>query len=443
MAEIPKNRLSRGAVLGKALVKAGAVHAKGSLKQALGDVTAREQTEEALAKIVMESLGTLKGVSVKVAQQIALMLPVLPERYLDEMQKSFQSVAPINRALLRKLIKQELGNYPEILFETFDPSPIGSASLGQVHRACYRGRDIALKVQYPGIATTLDGDLRLVEMGLKRFAKGNDVTAIMQEISERLHEEVDYLKEAQNIETFRQAPIHPGIRIPEPLPELCTPQLLTTELFEGRTLRQFLDTSPSQEQRNYYAQLMFDTLFEMLYRQRRIHADPNPGNFLFMEDNQLGLLDFGCIKQFDESFLNSFTTLHRALIKESDDAFLTQCYVELGMIDPNTPQEMQTFYREVIKPLDHVYIEVFKHDHFRFSSNRAFSRRGFQTVMQVYRKQFESVHKFSADYLFLDRTIFGYYAIFEQLDAVISTAYVKSLILPPDDQEETSWRVWS
>lgn len=442
MPDIPKSRLARSAVLGKALLKAGSVHAKDSLRKALRNDTDHQETEERLAKIVMDALGELKGVSVKIAQQVALMFPFLPETYLNEMQKSFQGVAPINRALLRKRIKQEFGGYPEALFETFDAIPLGSASLGQVHRVRYHGRELALKVQYPGIASTLESDLSLVRMGFKRFAKGNDVQAIMQEISERLHEEVDYLQEADNIEYFRRRIDRPNIHIPEVVPELCTRQILATTLLKGQTLNQLLDAYPPQEVRDHYAQLMFDTLFEMLYRHRSIHADPNPGNFLFLPEGNLGMLDFGCIKRFDETFLHSFSTLHKALIKGADDAFLTQCYVQLGMVDPDTPQKMLMFYTEVIKPLDRIYIEIFQDDHYRFSSERSFTKRGFATVMEVYRKQFDSVHKFNADFLFLDRTILGYYAIFEQMDATISTTSVKSLIAR-HDREELSWRVWS
>ncbi len=428
MAGIKQSKLSRSAVVGKALLKAGGVHAKSSVQKAPGKHDTATRSHEQIAKIIMQALGELKGVSVKIAQQIALMLPLLPESYLNEMQKSFQSIAPINRALIRKLIKQELGVYPEKLFDAFDSVAIGSASLGQVHRAFHDGKNIALKVQYPGIASTLDSDLGLVKMALKRFAKGNDIDPIMQEISSRLHEEVDYIQEAENIEMFRRNITHPKIVIPEVIGEFSTQRLLATTLLEGQTLERFLQSNPSKALRDHYAQLMFDTLFEMLYKHRGIHADPNPGNFLFMDEGVLGMLDFGCIKRFEESFLDPFTLLHRMLIEGANDAVITQCYVQLGMIDEMSETQMQRFYTEIIKPLDRIYIEVFENDTYHFKSDRSFTRRGFEGVMQVYQKQFDSVHKFNPDYLFLDRTLLGYYAIFERLDATISTVYAKHLI---------------
>jgi hypothetical protein len=120
--------------------------------------------------------------------------------------------------------------------------------------------------------------------------------------------------------------------------------------------------------------------------------------------------------------------LHRLLIEHADDESVAECYLQLGMIDQDHPQKVQRFYSEVIKPLDRIYIEVFEHETYHFQSDRSFTKRGFETVMQVYKKQFDSVHKFNPDYLFLDRTLLGYYAIFEKLDATISTHYVKNLI---------------
>ncbi len=428
MTGIKQSKFSRTAVLGKALLKVGGVHAKGSVQKALGEHDAAAHSHEQIAKIIMQSLGELKGVSVKIAQHVALMLPVLPDSYQNEMQKSFQNIAPINRALIRKLIKQELGTYPEKLFDTFDSVAIGSASLGQVHRAFHDGSAIALKVQYPGIASTIKSDLALVKMALKRFARGNDIEPIMQEISSRLHEEVDYLQEAENIEMFRRNITHPNIAIPKVISEFSTQRLLATTLLEGQTLERFLQSNPSKALRDHYAQLMFDTLFEMLYEHRGIHADPNPGNFLFMDDGVLGMLDFGCIKRFESSFLDPFTTLHRMLIEGANDAVITQSYVQLGMIDETSEAQMQRFYTEIIKPLDRIYIEVFQNDTYHFKNDRSFTKRGFEAVMQVYKKQFDSVHKFNPDYLFLDRTLLGYYAIFERLDATISTVYAKKLI---------------
>lgn len=147
-----------------------------------------------------------------------------------------------------------------------------------------------------------------------------------------------------------------------------------------------------------------------------------------MEKDKIALLDFGCVKSYDETYLSHFNDLHLALISQEEDAVLVDHYVKLGMIDEDEKEKMITFYREVIKPLDTLYIEIFLPNSYDFKSNRGFSKRGFEKVIEVQKKQFHSVHKYNPEYLFINRTLLGYYALFEQLEATVSTHYVKHLM---------------
>lgn len=205
---IPTSKIARGKVVGKAMLKIGATTTKGAVKRAFMSKDKKEasksDTHAKIAKVIIDSLGELKGISVKIAQHIALGMPFLPQEYLDEIGKSFSNIPPINKALIRKIIKQELGAYPQEVFDSFDGNSFGSASLGQVHLATHNGQKIAVKVQYPGIATSIESDLGILKFGIKRFAGGKNIDHIMQEIEERLHEEVDYEHEAQNTRFFEQ-----------------------------------------------------------------------------------------------------------------------------------------------------------------------------------------------------------------------------------------------
>ena len=429
---IPTSKLARGKVVGRAILKIGATTTKGAVKRAFMSkekrASSKSNTHEEIAKVIIDSLGQLKGISVKIAQHIALGMPFLPQEYLDQINKSFSNIPPINRALIRKIIKQELGEYPNRVFENFDGNPFGSASLGQVHMAIYNQKKVAVKVQYPGIIKSIDSDLSFLRFGIKRFAGGKDIEHIMQEIEERLHEEVDYEQEAKNTKFFQQNLQHEKIVVPTVIDELSTTKVLSSSFLEGDSFGVFLAKNPSQQIRDGFAQLIFDSFFISLYRLKTVHSDPNPGNFIFMEDGRLGMIDFGCVKRFNDEFLHSFSKLHYSLIMKEDDMVLVEQYHDLEMIDRASDEEMLKFYLNVIKPLDRIYIEIFEEDSYDFKESNEFSKRGFETIMKVQQTQIEAVHKINAEYIFLDRTLLGYYAMFEQMEAKIDTRFAKELV---------------
>jgi len=431
-SKIPTSKTARGAVVGKAMIKIGVAQSKGVVKRAFMSKEKKEEskknTHEEIAKVIIESLGTLKGISVKIAQQVALGLPFLPKEYLDEISKSFNSIPPINRALIRKIIKQELGAYPQEVYETFENESFGAASLGQVHLATIANEKFAVKVQYPGIAKSIDSDLGVLKFALTRFAKGGNIDHLIDEVEARLKEEVDYEIEAQNSEHFYKNFKHEQIIIPKINHEFSTTKVLTSSFLEGKGFNCFLDSNPTQKERNHYAQLIFDGFFMGLYHLQMIHADPNPGNFIFMSEGKLGLIDFGCVKRLDDAFLSSFSKLHVSLMDELSDEKITQQYAELRMIDEDTPEKMLEFYQEVIKPLDRIYIEIFHEDSYDFKEHNDFSERGFKTIMEVQKKSITAVQNMNEEYIFVDRTLLGYYAMFEKMEATIDTRFAKRLV---------------
>ena len=420
---LPTGKLSRGKVVGKALLKIGA-------KKTKRFVTGgnKEENHEEIADIIFNALGELKGVSVKIAQQVALGMPFLPPAYLEKISKSFNAIPSINKALVRKVVKTELGAYPQDAFDSFEMEAFAAASLGQVHLATFDGEQLAVKVQYPGIKKSIESDMSLIHFGLKRFAKGQNIDHIIGEIEERLYEEVDYTLEAKNCDFFRENLQIEDIVIPTVYHNLSSEKVLTTSCLEGLDFETYLLANPSQESRDAYAQLIFDSFFHELYKLKRIHADPNPGNFLFLRGGKLGLIDFGCVKQVNDTFLKDYNALHLSLLEGVEDEELVPHYQHLGMIVKDTPEKMLHFYREVIKPLDRLYIEPLIEDNYDFSVHNDFSKRGFERVFEVQQKQFHSVHQVNEEYIFLDRTLLGYYALFEKMGATIETKSVKDMM---------------
>ena len=420
---LPTGKLSRGKVVGKALLKIGAKKSKRYLTG--GDKT---QNHEEIADIIFDALGELKGVSVKIAQQIALGMPFLPPTYMEKISKSFNAIPSINKALVRKIIKTELDAYPQDVFDSFNMEAFAAASLGQVHLASKHGEALAVKVQYPGIKKSIESDMSLIHFGLKRFAKGQNVDHIIGEIEDRLYEEVDYELEAENCTFFRENMDNENIIIPKVYPELSSGKVLTTSFLEGLDLETYLLANPSQKNRDAYAQLIFDSFFHALYHLKSIHADPNPGNFLFMQGGKLGLIDFGCVKRVEDNFLTQYNQLHLNLLKENDDLSIVKQYVTLGMIEEQSEKEMLKFYTQVIKPLDTLYKEPLVGESYDFKENNDFSKRGFEMIFEVQQKQFHSVHKLNEQFLFINRTLLGYYALFEKMGAKIETGYVKEMM---------------
>ena len=420
---LPTGKLSRSKVVGKALLKIGANKTKRLLTN--GN---KEQSHEEIADIIFDALGELKGVSVKIAQQVALGMPFLPPAYLEKISKSFNAIPSINKALVRKIIKTELGDYPQNVFESFEMEAFAAASLGQVHKATKEGKELAVKVQYPGIKKSIETDISLIHFGLKRFAKGQNIDHIIDEIEERLYEEVDYKLEAENCSFFESHMENEKMVIPTVYPKLSSEKVLTTSFLEGIDFEAYLLSNPSQESRDAYAQLIFDSFFHALYRLKSIHADPNPGNFLFMQGGKLGLIDFGCVKKVEDDFLKQYNQLHLNLLENKDDMSVIKQYITLGMIEESSEEEMLHFYTEVIKPLDTLYKEPLIGDSYDFKKNSDFSKRGFEMIFKVQQKQFHSVHKLNEQFLFINRTLLGYYTLFEKMGAKIETTNVKKLM---------------
>lgn len=421
--KLPTSKFGRANVVGKAMLKIGAKKTQHLIMK-----KASKETDEEIADILFDALGELKGVSVKIAQQIALGMPFLSPIYLEKISKSFSAIPPINKALVRKILKTELGDSPQNIFESFEMEAFGSASLGQVHLATQNGEKLAVKVQYAGIKKSIETDMSLIHFALKRFAKGHDVTHLIGEIEARLYEEIDYEKEAQNCEFFHTHLKNKDIIIPKVYAQFSTQKVLTTSFLQGLNFETFLAQNPSQATKNHYAQLLFDSFFDALYRLRHIHADPNPGNFIFMADNQLGLIDFGCVKSISKEFLYQYNQLHLNFIENRSDEDILPHYVKLGMISQECNEKMLKFYQEIIKPLDTLYKEPMMNDTYDFAVHHDFSQRGFAMIFEVQQKQTHSVHKLNEQFIFINRTLLGYYAIFEKMGAKIETQYVKTLM---------------
>ena len=281
-----------------------------------------------------EALGSLKGPLMKVAQILSTIPDALPAEYADELA-SLQADAPsMGWLFVKRRMAAELGADWQSQFAEFDRTAISAASLGQVHKAVSPdGQPLAVKLQYPDMASAIDADLRqlkLVFQLYERFDSAISTNDIYNELSDRLHEELDYCREAANLALYRDMlKDEAHVTMPQYLPELSTGRVLTMSWVEGQKLMVWLEGAPSQEERNQVAMNMFRAWYVPFYFYGVIHGDPHLGNYSIDNRLNINLMDFGSIRIFRPDFVSGVIDLYKAL-RDSDEALALQAYEKWG-----------------------------------------------------------------------------------------------------------------
>jgi predicted unusual protein kinase regulating ubiquinone biosynthesis (AarF/ABC1/UbiB family) len=371
--KVPTSTLSRSAITGAAVAKIGLKHASYKVRKAFAAKTsdtkspdthnadtnssdiknaqakntdqAQQQHEAQIGELVFTVLSQLRGTAIKLSQLLSMETDILPETIRNKLKSACHEVPPINRALVRKQMVQELGSTPKQLFKEFDSEAFSAASIGQVHRALsFNNEKLAVKVQYPGIGATIDSDLKMLEKLFWLLAKTTNnmpkkqvITLVLAEIKNRLSEEINYKIEASNLNWFRQEIKLSGIVIPKVNLPLSSARVLSMEMLTGQHIDKWLEHQPSLQQRNALGQKLFDFFWYSALTLKKIHADPHPGNFLVLADEQLGVLDFGCVRSLSDDFVNSFTAMMPQIVdsyifNKNKQALFTS-YQALKLID--------------------------------------------------------------------------------------------------------------
>ena len=346
--KIPKGRVRRSAKLGSVLGSQGAKYAGTKATNLVrGRETAQEKLDqrhlEAAAKMV-ETLGQMKGAAMKIGQFASFIdTEFIPEEYRETYQQQLarlrSDAPPMPWEDVEKVLDEEYEGQPiEELFETFEREAFAAASIGQVHRAVLLdGREVAVKVQYPGIAEALESDLGnaglLVRMA-KLIAPGIDAKSVVHELRERVLEELDYELEAQNQRTFsRGFRDHPFIFVPDVVTRLSRRRVLVTEFVNGVGFDDVREMD--QEARDRFGEIVFRGTFGAVYHLQHFNADPHPGNYLLMEDGRVAFLDFGMTKKLDREQIQLEQRAVDAAIRD-DPEELRAALHDLGFVrDPS------------------------------------------------------------------------------------------------------------
>ena len=284
-----------------------------------------------------DALGGLKGPLMKVAQILSTIPYALPNEYATQLAELQSNAPPMGWNFVKRRMAAELGANWESRFKEFNREATAAASLGQVHRAIDLGdNDLACKLQYPDMSSTVDADLRQLKLVFsiyQRYDKAIDPKKIHAELSARLREELDYKREKAHMYLYRhmlreEASVH----VPKPKDDLCGDRLLSMTWLEGVPLLPYIESHPELDIRNKVALGMFRAWYIPLYFYGVIHGDPHLGNYSIRPDGTINLLDFGCIRVFRPSFVNGVIDLYKAL-RDNDPDLAVHAYETWGFKD--------------------------------------------------------------------------------------------------------------
>ncbi len=338
-------RLTRGRAAVQLVIRGGLRYAGSAprLFAAAGEHRQQLRNDLALqtAEDVATTLGAMKGVLMKIGQMASYVDDGLSPAVRRTLSRLQDSVPPMSADLAAGVIRAELGLPPEEAFARWDPEPIAAASIGQVHRAItHDGRAVAVKVQYPGIAETIAADLgnvALLRRMLRITAPAQDVDGLIEELRDRVLEELDYRREAENqrlVAAYYDG--HPTIGVPKIIDELSTQRVVTSELADGARFAELAQWS--QHERDLAAETIYRFTFRSLYDLHAFNGDPHPGNYLFHGGGRVTFLDFGLVKHFSPEELRPLVDMVRYLCVEHDPEGFRAGMVRRGLPARRTPR---------------------------------------------------------------------------------------------------------
>jgi predicted unusual protein kinase regulating ubiquinone biosynthesis (AarF/ABC1/UbiB family) len=334
------SRAARSLDLARVGAKSSGSYVVHRARRAVAPAHEREHLDEAFqlktAEAVAEALGNMKGALMKLGQMASYLDQGLPEHVRGALADLRQDAPPMSAELAAGVIERELGKAPEQLFASWDPRPVASASIGQVHHAVtHDGREVAVKVQYPGVDDAIRADLANVDLlfsATGMLFPGLDPKALVAELKERLVEELDYRLEAENQRLFADYYAgHPFITVPGVVDELSTTRVLTTDWSDGARFDE-VASSWSPDERNLAAEAIYRFVFGSLYRLKAFNGDPHPGNYLFEPGGRVTFLDFGRVKRFTPDEVKVFHDMIDTMVLDHDPGAFRRVIERVGLL---------------------------------------------------------------------------------------------------------------
>jgi len=383
------------------------------------DAAAQDQQEsmERVGARIAATLGELKGAAMKMGQMASMAADLLPKEIADALQSLQREAPPVDFSVIKAQIQSEFDQPLELLFEAFEPQPFAAASIGQVHRARVDGRDVVVKVQYPGVDAAVNSDMRhlkfaLLASGVLRVDK-KALDASFNEISERMHEELDYCNESDNVREFRafHAATHPFVVVPEVLGHRSAKRVLTLGYEPGDHIKDFDALGYTSEERDRCGRHLWLAMESQIFEHGAIHADPNPANFAFRKDGSVIMYDFGCVKRLAPGVAQGYQQLIVQGLRE-DYGSVEETLRQLGIRRPGGPQVDHDFYKLW---RDWLALPVLATNPFDFGAAR-FEQDVMTKLVPATMKNMASFQP-SKELVFFNRALVGHYATLRKIRA--------------------------
>jgi predicted unusual protein kinase regulating ubiquinone biosynthesis (AarF/ABC1/UbiB family) len=362
VSEIKRGRAARNAALAGLGAGMAGRAALGFGKRLTGksrDEVNAELMDKA-AQQLFTVLGELKGGAMKVGQALSVMEAAIPEQYgkpyREALTKLQREAPPLPAAKVHRVLDGQLGTKWRERFMSFDDKPVASASIGQVHKAVWSdGRDVAVKIQYPGADEALRADLKTMQRMvsvLKQLSPGADVQGVVDELIERTEMELDYRLEADNQRAFAKAyEGHPRFVVPRIV--ASAPKVVIQEWIEGIPMSVIIREG-TQEQRDLMGTRLFELTYDAPRRLEIMHGDAHPGNFMLMPEGKMGVIDFGAVAPLPGGIPVEIGLATRYALNDDYDNLLTAMQ-KIGFIQKGeqvSKREMDDIMRQYVEPLE-------------------------------------------------------------------------------------------
>lgn len=421
---IPTSKVARATQFVKATAKVGGNYIKHYGKKLLDPSLTKEQLHAENAEDVYEALSNLKGSALKMAQMMSMDKSLLPKAYSDKFTMSQYSAPPLSGPLVLKTFKSSIGASPFDIYDEFNLEASNAASIGQVHQAKKGGKKLAVKIQYPGVATSISSDLKMARPLAVQLLNLNDaeIDRYFVEVENKLLEEADYkLELKRSMEVTALCAHIPNLFFPEYYPEFSSEKIITMDWLDGYHLKEFLALNPSQEVRNSIGQALWDFYHFQMHELKAVHADPHPGNFLFTSEGKLGIIDFGCIKIIPEDFYQSYFALINPNILDKPEKMM-HIFKELEFILEEDSEHFQQFFYDLFYKMIEILGRPFTGSTFDFGNDSYVKEvyGYFEYVASLKELRNANAARGSQHGLYVNRTFFGLYTLLNELKANVN-----------------------
>ncbi|PQJ31250.1 ABC transporter [Nonlabens arenilitoris] len=430
--KIPTSKIGRTTELVKTGAKIGANYIKYYSKKAVNPSMDRSSLDEDNATDIYDGLKSLKGSALKVAQMLSMDKSLLPGAYVEKFSLAQFSVPPLSAPLVRKTFKKYQGAFPEEIYDTFSKDSVNAASIGQVHKATKDGKELAVKIQYPGVAESIGSDLAMVKpIAIKMFnLKGEDSKRYFAEVEDKLTEETDYELEVKQSVAITEACSHiPNLKFPTYYPELSSKRIITMDWMTGQHLSEFAKTEFSADTGNKLGQTLWDFYMFQMHGLKAVHADPHPGNFLISKNEELIAIDFGCIKEIVDEFYQPYFELAVPASINNPEIFKAKLF-ELEILRTDDSEKEITYFSALFHEMLSLFTKPFQEKTFDFSDSAFWDEISSLSEKYSNDKELRKMNgnRGSKHFLYINRTFFGLYNLLHDLKATVNThEYVKYL----------------